>query len=187
MAAVKYLNKDEQGRFLEAVKKSRNIRDLCFYTLILRYGLRTREARELKVEHLKLKESSIYVQRAKKGISKYYPLREDDKRLIQKWLKERAGRPNADSPYLFITEKSKQLHRLTPIKAFERYAELAGITGHGVHSLRHSTAYNLLSGGVDLFDIKSWLGHSSINSTMVYLTLATGEQKARLQRVLDFA
>ena len=187
MAEVKYLSKDEQGKLLEIVRKSGNVRDLCFFTLILRYGLRTREAREMKVEHLRLKENSIYVQRAKKGISKYYPLREDDKKLIQKWLKIRANRLNANSPFLFTTEKSGQMHRLTPIKAFERYAETAGIKERGVHSLRHSTAYNLLSGGVDLFDIKSWLGHSSINSTMVYLTLATGEQKVRLQKVLEVA
>jgi len=36
------------------------------------------------------------------------------------------------------------------------------------HSLRHTTAIHLLKAGVDFASISQWLGHASLNTTMVY-------------------
>lgn len=36
------------------------------------------------------------------------------------------------------------------------------------HSLRHGTAIALLKAGVDFATISQWLGHSSLNTTMIY-------------------
>jgi site-specific recombinase XerD len=186
-ARIRYLTRDEQARFLSVVKSQGNIRDLTMYSLMLMYGCRTEEVRAMKLEHLKLEDNSIYIARVKGSVSQYYPLRKDTRRLLERWLKAREKMSNADSEYLFITERSgtDMMSRQNPQKSFERYAEDAGIKGHSPHSLRHSTAVNLLDEDVELYDIQTWLGHASINSTIKYLKISTGKRRVRMESILD--
>ena len=53
-----------------------------------------------------------------------------------------------------------------------------GNTGRGWHIIRHTFATKLARAGVELFKIKEWMGHRSINTTMRYGHLQNQYDKA---------
>lgn len=67
----------------------------------------------------------------------------------------------------------------------QRYVKVIGLGGkdYSAHTLRHSFATHLLDAGTDIHTIKELLGHSSLNTTMIYLHL---QQSKRATLVSPF-
>jgi site-specific recombinase XerD len=65
--------------------------------------------------------------------------------------------------------------------AIKRVAQELGFRKHvTIHTLRHSYATHLLEAGVNLRLIQQYLGHGSLQATMIYLHLTTlGQEQAR--------
>jgi integrase/recombinase XerD len=78
--------------------------------------------------------------------------------------------------YLFEGQtKGNQMHCRSIQHSVELAMRQAGLRhkGYNVHTLRHSFATHLLDTGTDLHTIKELLGHSNIETTMIYLHLQT--------------
>ena len=69
--------------------------------------------------------------------------------------------------------------------AFRKAKQRAGIakTGLAIHSLRHSYATHLLEDGVNLRLIQQYLGHTRLETTMVYLHLTRKGHEEAYQRI----
>jgi len=91
------------------------------------------------------------------------------------------GHNVAMNPYLFITKYSMHDMPMTSqaIKnAFKKYAALAKLNGEfSVHSLRHTCAVVRIGEGTPVVFVQKWLRHKSINSTMIYVDIASPELK----------
>jgi len=138
-------------------------------------GLRLSELVSLKPEHIESGRKLIRVEKGKGNKDRYTLL--SDKLL--KELKIYWKRYNPKE-YLFYPTGNphKPLGKNMAYKVFTRAKKKAGLTvGRGIHSLRHSFATHLLEDGVDLYSIKTFLGHSSIYNTMIYLRLTQNRIK----------
>ena len=69
--------------------------------------------------------------------------------------------------------------------AFRKAKQRAGITKTGVaiHTLRHSYATHLLEAGVNPRLIQRYLGHSQLETTMLYLHLTHKGQEDAYERL----
>lgn len=63
----------------------------------------------------------------------------------------------------------------------KHFKEIVGIDVHP-HQLRHTFALNLLENGCDIVTIKELMGHSDINTTMVYLRMKDETIKQNYQK-----
>ncbi len=138
-------------------------------------GLRLSELVSLKPEHIESGRKLIRVEKGKGNKDRYTLL--SDKLLKELKIYWKRYHPKE---YLFYPTGNphKPLGKNMAYKVFTRAKKKAGLTvGRGIHSLRHSFATHLLEDGVDLYSIKTFLGHSSIYNTMIYLRLTQNRIK----------
>ena len=79
---------------------------------------------------------------------------------------------------LFVNFRGGPLTRQGLYKIILRHAETAGLEGKmSPHTLRHSFATHLLSGGCDLRSVQEMLGHADLSTTQLYTHLSGEELK----------
>ncbi|WP_246838824.1 tyrosine-type recombinase/integrase [Leptospira stimsonii] len=112
---------------------------------------------------------TIFISEAKGNKERYGILSNQAASLLEQYL-------NSYKPisYLFYSSKGRDYSiNIRGIQiAFKRICKEAGIKKNAkVHSLRHSFATHLLEDGYSILYIQRLLGHTSLNSTLIYLHL----------------
>lgn len=147
-----------------------NLKHKTALMLIYSAGLRVKEVSLMKLCDVDAHRRMMYVKNGKGRKPRYVPLSFLLMDFLIPYLEK--FRPNV---YVFNgnvpgTPLSKNALSLAMRNSVRR----AGIKKEGVclHTLRHSFATHLLEDGLDIISIKELLGHSNIETTMIYLHVA---------------
>ncbi|MFH1775612.1 MAG: site-specific tyrosine recombinase XerD [Chloroflexota bacterium] len=150
-------------------------RDKAMLQLLYATGMRVSELTALNLEDVAVKEG--YVRCFGKGHKeRLIPIHEEAAAAVAEYLRE--TRPklmhNDEGKAIFLNRRGERLTRQGLWQILKGYAEAANLgTEITPHTLRHSFATHLLSGGADLRSVQELLGHANISTTQVYTHLTT--------------
>jgi site-specific recombinase XerD len=165
-------------------------------------GMRVREALQLKLEDLDLRERILRIRKAKFHKARLVPLAESTCAAVKRYLMARAerGHPTAAGAHLFVTDRGNRLPYASVWKVFHLIAHMAGIEGKArpiprIHDLRHTMAVRRLylwyhegkNVQALLPVLSTFLGHSTVSGTAIYLTTTAellAEANLRLKKHL---
>jgi integrase/recombinase XerD len=176
---------------LQAIDRTspRGRRDYAIFLLIATYGLRRCDIVALTLDDVAWRGRRLRIRQRKTGRLLWLPLTDEVAAALLDYL--RRGRPQLGvRRYRRGFQTDHPQHRevflrcLTPAgvlkptaitEAFQAWSRRSGLSipFQGVHCLRHSYALHLLRSGLSLKTIGDLLGHRSVESTCVYLRLAT--------------
>jgi site-specific recombinase XerD len=150
-------------------------RDYAILLLIATYGLRSSEIVALRLDDFDWRQGELRVPRCKVEGVLTLPLTDDAGDAVLDYI--RRGRPTLPTRVLFLRVRPPAglLKPTAVTEVFQTCARHSGLTipFQGAHCLRHSLAVQLLRAGVSLKAIGDVLGHRSLESTCLYLRLAT--------------
>ncbi|MGZ5413111.1 MAG: site-specific tyrosine recombinase XerD [Solirubrobacterales bacterium] len=149
-------------------------RDRALLELMYASGLRASETIGLEVSDVDLDEGVLRA-RGKGSKERVVPVGDKAIAAIRVYL--RSGRPTLARSHgeskLFLNFRGGPLTRQGLYKIVLRHAETAGLKGKmSPHTLRHSFATHLLSGGCDLRSVQEMLGHADLSTTQLYTHLS---------------
>jgi integrase/recombinase XerD len=187
-AVIKFLTPDEADALLAAPDTTNwtGRRDHALLTLTVQTGLRISEVCSLTLDDIHLGAGAHVACTGKARRQRVTPLTRVTVATMTTYLDERVARPGSA---LFCGPRGQPLsrdaleHRLAKhlITATNTCPSLAGkhVT---MHTLRHTTAMNLLAAGVDVAVIALWLGHADTHSTDAYLHADMAIKQAAIDR-----
>jgi integrase/recombinase XerD len=156
------------------------IRDRATLSIYYGCGLRRSEGANLDISDILLKEKRVYVRKGKNYKERYVPMtgavKDDLENYIYVAREKIRSFKNTRPEALFLSMQAKRLCGNALIKRIHKLAESAGIQKEiGLHTLRHSIATHLLQSGMELEEVKQFLGHSSLESTQIYTHIMNGQ------------
>jgi integrase/recombinase XerD len=151
-----------------------SLRDRALLEVMYGCGLRASEAIGLEIGDVDLRRSFVRPH-GKGSKERIVPLGRAAASAVSRYL--RSGRPELvgerREPKLFVNFRGGALTRQGLYKIILRHAKLAGLDGKmSPHTLRHTFATHLLSGGCDLRSVQEMLGHADVATTQLYTHLS---------------
>lgn len=174
------LSREEVRAVLDCVRTPRN---RAYLATVYACGLRLQEALYLEVSDIDADRMMIHVHRGKGAKDRFVPLpKKALDTLRQHWRSHRHPRllfPAYGRDSRSAGSATQPMAISSVQGAFRAAKGQAGITKKAVsvHTLRHCYATHLLEAGVNLRVIQQYLGHTSLETTMVYLHLTNKGQE----------
>jgi len=170
------LSTDAIKELLASVDSSNDegLRHLALLALMYDSACRVQEVIDLKVMDFNAgKGCRIYVH-GKGNKYRQIPLLHETGIIVSKYIQHYHLTPDS---FLFCNRNGGKLTRQGIRYIIQKYSKLANENTPGIidgpvysHKLRHSKATHLVNKGVNIYNVRDFLGHESIATTQVYLT-----------------
>jgi integrase/recombinase XerD len=146
-----------------------NIKHKMIISLFYGSGLRMNELKNVRLSDIDSKSFQVKVVTGKGGKQRFTVLPKHLLEPLRQYYK-------MYRPAIYLFEGQKQgvpMHERSIQHFIQRYITMIGLGGkdYSAHTLRHSFATHLLDAGTDIHTIKELLGHSNLDTTIIYLHL----------------
>ena len=153
-----------KSEIFEMVKKTRNLKHKLVIILLYSSGLRVSEVVNLKKSDIDLVNKKILIRQGKGRKDRYTILSSK----AEKYLGEYLLKTNFKTSFLFVGRSGRYT-----IKAIQSIVKKSSAYDVTPHMLRHSFATHLLEEGVSIKYIQRLLGHSKLETTSIYTSVAS--------------
>lgn len=190
---VGFLYPEEIDKVLSVVDINTAVgfRNYTILQLLFESGARASEIAALNLDYLNPKECTLAIL-GKGNRFRQIELSPTTIKIIRAYIAKYRRKPRpAYSKRLFISQQGEALTRHGIYRLCRKYLRLALPEKrlevlNPVHSFRHSCAVNMLAAGCSVVDIQNHLGHSDLQSTMVYLQMDLTRRKQIQQRFTTY-
>lgn len=172
---VNHLTRDEMQAVLDAPdpRARDGVRDRAMLHLAFAAGLRVSELVGLRLDDLELQPQPAIHVRGKGRRERVLPLWKITTKALRAWL---AIRGDASCPELFLNARGGPLTRDGFEHILAKHVRIATAAVPSLnkkrvspHVLRHSCAMHTLQATRDIRKVALWLGHSSVQTTEIYV------------------
>jgi site-specific recombinase XerD len=181
------LTREEVARVLSVLQQPRF--KVCL-RLIYHCGLRVGEGVSLAPHDIHGRENPprLHIKNAKGGKDRYVPIAAGMVEELRQWWRSHHNRCwlfPAEQKGLPAGTATRCMQIASVQEAFALARQESGIhPGAHVHTLRHSYATHMLEAGVNIRQLRDYLGHHSLDTTMIYTHL-TALSEARTQATMQ--
>jgi integrase len=187
---ISYMTPEQLNRFLRAAKEY-GPREHAMFLFAVAHGARAQEICNLRLSDVNFANQQIHIARLKGSLQSTQTLLRvkgnplfDERAALKAWLAVR--KPDAGD-FVFNSQKSIQLNRVTVFKVYRQIARKAGLgeTLQHPHVLKHTAAMLLVQQGANAFLIRQAMGHKSFDSTLAYVNPSDADASAALQKAFN--
>ena len=169
----KELTRAEYQRLCEAARRRKNNRLELIIETVCATGIRIGELKYITVESAKRSEAVVTL----KGKTRFVFIPKELKRKLLRYAQEH----NIKSGMIFVTKSGKAIDRTNVWRDMKNLCKEAHVKPEKVfpHNLRHLFARTFYNIDKDIAKLADVLGHSSIDTTRIYI-ISTGAEHRRL-------
>lgn len=173
----KELTKAEYMRLVNTAKQKGNARLNLILQTICGTGIRVSELQFITVEAVKIGEASVSLKGKTRSV---FIVKELRKKLLR-YIAERGIKSGA----IFITRTGKPMSRTNIWREMKNLCAQANVNPKKVfpHNLRHLFARTFYGIEKDIAKLADILGHSSINTTRIYIISTGTEHRQRMENM----